>query len=417
MRSVSTEARWPVLLAAVLAIGGLCLNDWLPSGLFDEVGALGNNDRRDALRAFSIVAPLLALALVVWRDAFARNLGNIALMVVSTSLALAVFVAVDVKLSAAFIKQSMSSRDIMTVHEPDPLLGWRPQADSVGRHREVGSFDVNYVIDAAGRKAVPNVGEPRVRLFIFGDSYTFGHGVKNEISYPNVIAREYLQPWVHVFNLGVMGYGLEQMYGRFLEIEAELTPTDIVLFAPTSQDLKRNLKDFVFPSKLVFSETLQFGSVYPYYDEGRLEARILVTDTHRRLAALLNGRWTRKIFRFLHSAIMSPPTTAEALEMIDYVRTKTSERGASFALFFLPQTKECERKEYEEDISFFDYFDVMAAFPEGKDELSTLRFVIDSHWNEKGHRIAARAIVDALRDAEILRPDALLNRDDSHSDD
>lgn len=409
MPAPTASARWPVLAAAVLAIAGLCLNDWLPTGLLDEVGALGNNDRRNALRTFSVIAPLSAFLLFVFRNAFTRNLGNIALMLISTLFAFAIFVAVDVKLSAAMIKESMSSREIMTVHEPDSLLGWRPQANSVGRHREAGSFDVKYVIDAAGRKAVPNVGEPRARLFILGDSYTFGHGVTNEITYANVIAREYLQPSVHVFNLGVMGYGLEQMYGRFLEIEAQLTPNDIVLFAPTSQDIKRNLKDFVFPSKLVFSESLQFGNVYPYYDRGRLEARDLVTDENRRVAALLNGRWTRKMFRFLHSAIMSPPTTAEALEMIKYAKTKTTARGASFALIFLPQTKECRKKEYEEDISFFDYIDVMSAFPKDGDELSTLRFVIDSHWNEKGHRIAARAIVNALRHAQILGPQHLLS--------
>lgn len=393
-----------VVAAVIVAALGLTCNDWLPTGLLDQVGARGNTDRRDALRVFSLLGPLFGLALLIWRDAIARNVGGIVLGLVSTALSFAIFVAVDVYLSAKATVNHRAAGEITDVHVPDPLLGWRPRPGASGTHREAGSFDVTYEIDAAGFKAVTHRGVPTARLFIFGDSYTFGHGVGNADTYANVIASDYLKHTVHVFNVGVMGYGIVQMYGRFLEIAPELKDGDIVVFAPTSQDLKRNLQDFVFPSKLIFGKRLEFGNRYPVYRDGQLDSVELATPARRFKAALFNGRWTKSVFRFAHSVVMSPATTAEAGDIFDLVRERCLERGAAFSLVFLPQIKERRRGRYEEDVSSFAAPDLMSYFPADPDALDALRFPTDSHWNAAGHAIAARGLVDVLSRAGVLGP-------------
>lgn len=402
------NSRRSITVAAVaLAIIGLTCNDWFPTGLLADVGSPGNPDRRDALRALSLIALCAAGGMFVWRGVIAENTGGIAIMLASTAFSLALFVAVDITLSAKAVRIARPAGEIADVHKPDSLLGWRPRPGTVGTHRESDSFDVAYVIDDAGYKAVPNAGEAGARLFIFGDSYTFGHGVANADTYANVIARDHVNVGVHVFNVGVMGYGVEQMYGRFLEIEATLKSGDIVVFAPTSQDIKRNLKDFVFPSKLIFGKRLDFGDRYPVYDNGQLSSVELDTPRRRFMASLFNGRWTKSLFRFIHSAVASPDTTREAREIVDIVSAKSMARGADFCLMFLPQTKERLRGEFEEDISLFDHIDVTGYFPSDSEALAAIRFSTDPHWNTAGHAIAARAVFGALRTRGLLRSDHL----------
>lgn len=379
-----------------MAAIGLTCNDWLPTGLLHDIGAVGNTDRRDLLRGLSIALSLGAISLLLARDWVARNLGALLVMSISTAVSLLLFVGVDVSLSRRAVNATVGSDAIHGVHMSDPLLGWRPQPGAVGQHAEDGSFAVEYRIDENGYKSIPNAGTPRRRIFIFGDSYTFGHGVANADTYANILANKYLDKAVHVYNVGVLGYGIEQMYGRFLEIEPHLRARDLVIFAPTSQDLKRNLKDFVFPSKLIFGRRLGFGDRYPYYDGETLTSVELATPWNSLKAMLFNGRWTKKIFRFLHSAVTSPPTTAEAVAMIEAVRTMTTSRGAGFALYFLPQTKECRLGAYEEDVSLFEFYDLMRFFPGDEASLAALRFATNTHWNPAGHELVAAAVVETL---------------------
>ncbi len=160
---------------------------------------------------------------------------------ISTGLSVGAFVAGDIYLSYRAVRTPDPNVEIRNVHIPDDLLGWRPKPGAIGRHRETGNFDVEYKIDKDGFKAISNTGASASRIYFFGDSYTFGHGVKNADTYPNIIAEQYLDDAIHVFNAGVMGYGIEQMYGRFLQLEEQLQPGDIVVFAPTSQDIKNSI--------------------------------------------------------------------------------------------------------------------------------------------------------------------------------
>jgi len=393
-----------LFIAGLVASAGLIFNDWLPTGVLEDVGSAGNTDRRDALRVLSIVLPAFAVFIVVCRRWIVQNVSNLIALSVSSALSIGLFVCVDIYLTKRAIVASAPERSIANVHVPDDLLGWRPGPGMVGRHEEDDSFSVQYEIDAAGFKAVNNGGTANSRIFLFGDSYTFGHGVSNDDTYANILADQ-LVPTIHVYNAGVMGYGVVQIFARFLELKDQLRSGDIVVFAPTSQDLKRNLQDFVFPAKLIFGERTEFGSRYPRYDNGEVRAEALVTPWNTAKALLFNGRWTKKLFRFVHSAIVSPSTSNQAKEMFESAATISQANSAKFLLVFLPQTKERLRNKYEEDISIFDYEDMMEYFPSTDRELAALRFKTDSHWNRQGHAIAAQALLSILIKRGFISPD------------
>jgi len=44
----------------------------------------------------------------------------------------------------------------------------------------------------------------------------------------------------------------------------------------------------------------------------------------------------------------------------------------------------------------------MHFFPETEEELLSLRFKTDPHWNRKGHEVAAKAIVNVLTEHEFI---------------
>ena len=78
------------------------------------------------------------------------------------------------------------------------------------------------------------------------------------------------------------------------------------------------------------------------------------------------------------------------------------ERGARFALLFLPRVNEIRRGRFMFDVSSFEYPDIRGHFPQDEKELARHRFPDDGHWNARGHRVAARAVVAALVDAGLI---------------
>ena len=72
---------------------------------------------------------------------------------------------------------------------PDPKLVYAPVPGARGRHASIGNFDVEYQIDEQGRKAVPQNQDARRSVHVFGDSFTFGFGVANADTWPNLLSR------------------------------------------------------------------------------------------------------------------------------------------------------------------------------------------------------------------------------------
>ena len=122
---------------------------------------------------------------------------------------------------------------------------------------------------------------------------------------------------------------------------------------------------------------------------------------------MLTAPYTGKLWTSIRKRFI-PDTTREAVEMISIIKEKTRARGARFYMFFLPNIEECLKGAYAVDISGFDYFDILHFFPHQKSELDKIRFTHDKHWNVYGHEIAAKAIVDTLRDEHIIAPKYLI---------
>ncbi|MCU0666913.1 MAG: SGNH/GDSL hydrolase family protein [Candidatus Omnitrophica bacterium] len=90
------------------------------------------------------------------------------------------------------------------------------------------------------------------RIVILGDSFVFGLCVNEELSLPSLIQQK-LGDSYEVFNLGMSGYGIDQMYITYKKYAPVINP-DIVILAFISDDIQRvtesyrNIEKFNKPS-------------------------------------------------------------------------------------------------------------------------------------------------------------------------
>lgn len=104
----------------------------------------------------------------------------------------------------------------------DPDLGWTVQPNL-----RLPGLTTN----SAGMRGAAELTEARTdrpRLLFVGDSYTFGFGVEDDEAYPAVLGREHLPDW-EVLNLGVPGYGPDQMLWMYEKVGRRYRPDVVVL--------------------------------------------------------------------------------------------------------------------------------------------------------------------------------------------
>jgi hypothetical protein len=101
-----------------------------------------------------------------------------------------------------------------SIHVYDPEVGWLLSPNHVQRrHRYVGTdgsvhYDVAYTVDHGSRLTSRQSHAGNPVLVATGCSFTFGHGVNDQDSWPWLL-QEWL-PGYRVLNVGAMGYGTDQ---------------------------------------------------------------------------------------------------------------------------------------------------------------------------------------------------------------
>jgi hypothetical protein len=104
-----------------------------------------------------------------------------------------------------------------SLHRPDPMLGWTLTDSIQYRSRLVDpagalQYDVTYTVESGRRRtpAAPAADTESARPVVVaaGCSFTFGHGLNDEDTWPWLLQEQL--PEYQVLNAGVMGYGTDQ---------------------------------------------------------------------------------------------------------------------------------------------------------------------------------------------------------------
>ena len=272
--------------------------------------------------------------------------------------------------------------------EPDTRLGWRLRS---GFEQQKGGR-LYISIDDQARRRLPGSLDPDLRtLHAFGDSFLFGMGVYQDELALALVAAE-LNEQINILNYAVNGYGLEQMLLRFEQVLDTVESGDLVLFAPITDDLRRNLIGMAqvcahdsagltagrFPQ--LVADAWRFEATASYCPELRLPLADLFWSIGEDIG------WVER--RLL----------ANADRLMARAKRLAESRGANFLLLFQPLQKECRKGRFDLDISQLSVQpdDLLLACDRLKlDRDYTLR-PGNHHWNAEGNRWLADVLIAYL---------------------
>ena len=169
------------------------------------------------------------------------------------NLALTLLLLVPVEIGARHYFPSVYQRTVPGANhpthfavwvEPDPDLGW-----TVTRSAEFAALErVPYRINSQGFRhnedfnSFPQKPRGRRHAAMLGDSFTFGVHLQDAETVPAFLS-EQLGPNWRVFNLGVPGYGIDQMVLSYEKYHAALQP-DVVVLTFIDDDINRVFEAF-----------------------------------------------------------------------------------------------------------------------------------------------------------------------------
>jgi hypothetical protein len=291
--------------------------------------------------------------------------------------------------------------------EHHPLRGWalKPNLRGVPAFGHARLSSTSRGARGAREHAVPKP-PGTLRILVFGDSFTFGEDVGDDETYAACLER--LLPGVEVVNLGVHGYGHDQMLLYLQEVGARYAP-DVVLLGFLYDDMERNLlrfRDFAKPRyELAAGRLVLEGTPVPTPDD-------VVAGEWRRsrfadLLTMLDQRFRWRTGRSQRE--MEELTTA----ILDEFRRVTEAIGARPAYAYLPVYGEITKPEMSmtrREQFFFRYcrsrgIQSMYLRPYFLPKVKAgVEFKTYGHWGPLEHATAAEGIRAYLVEKGLLSP-------------
>lgn len=305
--------------------------------------------------------------------------------------------------------------------EHHPVLGWYAQKNKAAILESAHFPQVIVHTNSAGFRGSRDysLSKPAdvIRIAVLGDSFVFGFGVRDEEAFPALLESSGKQR--EVLNLGVPGYGIDQIYLSYKEIAKQYRP-DIVLIGIFPEDFWRATRAFAdsghakpyFTAGPFGKLTLRNVPVPPPFTltRGQFPPVIEKNTAQKLLNMSVLYRLARKPFMKLlrNMRLIDPDTSDEWVlgrailgQMIEDVRAE----GAVPVMVLLPPRDwaESTRKTTQErslvrfaEREKVDLINLRPTFNDAvaKDGLETYYIKNDWHWTPQGHAWAARAIED-----------------------
>jgi len=284
------------------------------------------------------------------------------------------------------------------LHRHDPTLGWVPREGVRQEGLTTNSLGMRGPVDVPLEKPP---GERRI--VVVGDSFTFGHGVKDEEVWTEKLAQRI--GGVRVLNLGVPGYGLDQQCLRLEELGMRLAP-DLVLVGLFGPDLDRNelrFRDAPKPRFVLDGDGLRLDNVpVPTLEQLR------TTFSRKRVGSYA---WTmlRKIAAAGGGTGADAPKWELARRILDRMRAAAERGGSRFAVAYFPaKTTSFDREpdDYEKtvvswaganDVALVNVRETFFGLGSGR-----FREIWHNHWTPFGNEIVAEAVLAGLREFNAI---------------
>ena len=301
-----------------------------------------------------------------------------------------------------FPNKNYYSRSLPGQHEnredgwarPDPDLGWVFSGKNLNTFKSRHYRNVEWITRAnregfRADKDFRNLGPKSTakRVMVLGDSFVFGTYIKYSETLP-VLMQEELGPGYETFNLGIPGWGLDQMYLAYKKY-VEIIDPDIVVLVFIDHDIDR-----IFES---FRKSEKMNKPSFKLEDGKLVPR---RDTKPDLADRLGQR--SHILNDIYKKIIRRRRIKDISEAILLALSKEAgRRGQAFIIVRYPLQKALIEGDADDRFDLGDfsarhaiaYLDPMAAMrAEGEAEYRTYHLEKDLHPAMAGNRFMARYI-------------------------
>jgi carbamoyltransferase len=338
-------------------------------------------------------------------------------------------------------------------HEYDPLVGWRLIPNSRARLASI-EFDTTISVNPQGLRMSRDIEfrteSNRRRILVFGNSFTFGHGVEATDRFTEGI--ESIVDGVEVVNFGISATGTDQHYLLYHEYGARFD-ADLVVLCYLVNHIQRNTMRYISgrfkPRFELIDGDLELINVpvptgpTPDRLEDRTGPALRGTGIpipfkrflrqHSEFYKFVRDRIGNSVHRFLQTNPNPFPEyrfDSEAWRITDALFEKFSREvkddGKEFLLVILPVPEflyvdHLNNRPFEMlvDSGARHGFPVLNLLPKLKnsaaDSGQRLYYETDSHWNPEGHAAAAKIIAAFLADQfEWIRIRGKKNRDPIH---
>ncbi len=259
-----------------------------------------------------------------------------------------------------------------------------------------------------GKKDYPYIkNKEMLQILILGDSFTFGDEVSDDETYSFYLQE--MLPNTEVINLGVHGYGHDQMLILLKEEGVKYEP-DIVILGFNFVDMPRNLlqfRDFAKPRFVLNGDELKLtGSPVPRPED------ILQLDWTRPRTFDMFSLMRYKVRKLsgLHKKEMEDVTTAIVADMIELIESIHAipilaylPAGGEISMPIIAVTQyeaymfsQCQLNKKAQCLSARPYF--AAKISKGE----TFKSTGQGHWDPAGHRTVAETIKHYLVDEQHI---------------
>lgn len=395
LRPDAGAARWPFVAAGCLIVAaGLVMNEFVLGAVLTERGQITNPSSRFALALLDIVMIAVGTVLIVrrertpWRQMLASTAATLFALLVAEG---------GLRVWSAAIPRD---------RELAAGLGWRPVAN-LSLDSEVPGFGrVRYHTVANGFRLYGDPATTKIKVLVLGDSFTEAAMVSDGETYYERLAAA--RPDLEMFAIGGGGYGTLQEY-MLLDESVDAIRPDLVLLQLHPNDLINN--SHALESR---STTNNNQMTRPYWEDGRVVQRfpenprwglLYNLARHSHLMRLLNmnvlAMRSRSAGSVEETLAADDPDVVRATEAtVDLLRKMRSRAAVQVAAFsvrsadYFPFWSRAEVSE-RAGVTFIPGVGeaVEAAAAAG---VRVTGQPVDSHWNGRGHEIAAAVLLQWL---------------------
>jgi hypothetical protein len=273
--------------------------------------------------------------------------------------------------------------------EPDPNLGWTVARTFRAVNREGFPSPTDFALLSREHRA------PRV--MVLGDSFAFGAGVRADASFPALLQRAAGNE-LEVHNLGVPGWGIDQMYLAYRQYGNVIQPAHVIL-AFVDDDVSRVLESYRPAEGLDKPSFAIEGTTLVARGPATTSERLLNKLSGR--SALLGliarefhlAREGRPIVRqIFHEMVSETRSRGQRLSIVR-IPTRIRTIASATRVPAIPTANRCWndfRDVFEgTDVVYIDPSEEAQKHRDWEAEL----FLSDGHLSEAGHEFIARQII------------------------